>query len=203
MSISFPLTLPINIGTRNVSLKYETSVSVFKNPYNLRSTTYVHDGQQWIAEISMPMMNRDLAEEWTTFLLSLNGVEGTFWLWDTTVTEPRGVATGAPLVKGAGQTGQELLTDGWTPSTVNILRKGDYLQIGTSLYKLLKDVDSDGSGNATLDIFPKLREAYADNTSIIVDSPKGLFRLSTNNVTVHEIAPDKNYSISFTAVEAI
>jgi hypothetical protein len=42
---------------------------------------------------------------------------------------------------------------------------------------ILKDVNSDGAGNATLDLWPRLREPPADNSAIVVASPKGLFHL--------------------------
>lgn len=60
---------------------------------------------------------------------------------------------------------------------------GDYIQIGNRMHTLLKEVDSDTSGAATLQLYPSLREQPADGTPIITHSVKGLFRLSGNRRT--------------------
>ena len=60
-----------------------------------------------------------------------------------------------------------LITDGWTPSQTGILLTGDYIQLGTGLasrlHKVLADVNSDGGGNATFDIWPSTSAAYSEN----------------------------------------
>jgi hypothetical protein len=147
-------------------------------------------------------MTRNEAEEFNAFLISLMGQKGTFYLGDPLAEQPRGVASGSPLVKGATQTGNELLTDGWDTSVTGILLAGDYIQIGQRLYKLLEDADSDGSGNATLQIFPRLAESPADNETIITDSCVGIFRLTDNITPIYDLGIDRVYSIGFSCVEA-
>lgn len=135
------------------------------------------------ARISVPPMARADAEEWVASLLSLNGKEGSFYLGDPANKTPRGSPSGTPLVKGASQTGQDLITDGWTISITNILRKGDWIQIGTGsssrLHKMLLNANSDGLGESTLTLWPDLR-APADNAAIITSSPVGVFELVNN-----------------------
>jgi hypothetical protein len=116
------------------------------------------------------------------------------------------VATGTPVINGASQTGSELITDGWTADTTGILKAGDYIQLGTGstarLYKVLDDVDSDGSGNATFDIWPNLRSSPDDNATITVSNCKSVFRLTTN-VTDISINQASIYGLTFGAVEAL
>lgn len=87
-----------------------------------------------------------------------------------------GAQGGTPLVNGAGQTGSTLVTDGWSNST-KVLNKGDIIYLGslasgtavqqvnpqnrqpTGQYRyfvVTADVTSDGSGNASIPIYPAI-----------------------------------------------
>jgi hypothetical protein len=70
------------------------------------------------------------------------------------------------------------------------------------LHKVLKDVDSDSVGNATLDIFPRLRETVNYNTRINVQDPHGTFRLA-NNQRRYSVSNAGIYSIEFDFVEQL
>lgn len=187
MTITYPLSMPTTPGIKKFRMTARDVVAAPESPFTGGELVYDWQADWWEAEITLPPMQRAAAEEWVTFLLSLYGKKGTFLLGDPDATTPRGVATGTPLVKGASQSGIYLLTDGWTPSTTNILKKGDYVQIGSGssarLHKNLEDVTSDASGNATLTLFPRLRQypaAPADNAAITVSAAKGVFRLASN-----------------------
>ena len=213
MAISFPLTFPTVTGIASATLRKRSVVSVTGSPFTGIEQTQVFPGQWWEAEITLPpFTSRASFETWNTFLISLNGKEGTFLFGDPAGTSPRGVGTGTPLVKGASQSGGALITDGWTVSQTGILLAGDWFQLGsgssTRLYKVLTDANSDGSGNATFDIWPDLRgdQIPADNATIVVSSAKGLFRLSTNehNWDITGTASHKIYSgMTFPIMEAI
>ena len=143
--------------------------------------------------------------------VELNGIQISFEdLPITLIGDPdgqtaRGVATGTPLVKGASQLGNSLITDGWTPSITNILRAHDYIQLSsgltTNLHVNLNDVNSDGAGDATLDIWPDLRISPLDNDPIIVTSAKGIFRLLSNEFA-NQINTIKHHTVQFSAIEA-
>ncbi len=70
------------------------------------------------------------------------------------------------------------------------------------LHQIVQDVDSDGSGNATLDIWPRLRVSPADNDPIVVAGCQGVFRLASNQMPVN-IDEAKFHESSFTALEVI
>lgn len=205
MAYTYPLTFP-DIGIRSINIRAKTVVGASVSPFTGQQQVYKHQGQWWEMEVSMPPMKRDEAEQVASFLLKMNGKYGTFLLGDKANTAPRGVGTGSPLVKGSSQTGDQLLTDGWTSSTTGILKAGDWIQVGsgssTRLHKVLDDVNSDGSGNATLNIFPSIRTSPADNTVITVNSPKGIWRLSSNE-TDFSIDEASVYGITFACVEAL
>ena len=206
MAIAYPLALPTTTGIAKIRISANNVVGVSQSPFTAKQQVYKYTGQFWEAEISLPPMKRADAEYWISFLLKLNGSYGTFLLGDPNGATARGVATGTPLVKGASQTGSELITDGWTTSTTGILKAGDYIQLGSGadskLHKVLDDVNSNSSGEATLTLWPDLRSAPSDNASITVSGAKGVFRLSTNqqdwNVNEASI-----YGMTFPAREAL
>jgi hypothetical protein len=206
MPISYPLSLPTTAGIMRVRLVANDVVGVSQSPFTAVQQVYRYTGQFWEADITLPPMKRADAEYWISFLLKLNGPFGTFLMGDPNGATARGAATGTPLVNGAGQMGNELVTDGWTTSTTGILKAGDYIQLGTGatsrLYKVLDDVNSDGSGNATLTLWPDLRSAPADNAAITVSNTKTTFRLNSAQ-TSWDINEATIYGLTFGAREAL
>ncbi len=206
MPITYPLALPTTSGIMKVRLIANDVVGAVQSPFTAKQQIYRYTGQFWEADITLPPMKRADAEYWISFLLKLNGPYGTFLLGDPNGATPRGVATGTPRVNGAGQSGGELVTDGWTPDTTGILKAGDYIQIGVDLqadlYKVLDDVNSDASGNATLTLWPDLRTGYANDTIIYTTNTKGLFRL-TSSQAGWDINEAAIYGLTFGAREAL
>ena len=205
MAITYPVTFP-DIGIRAMTIRGNTIVGVSASPFTAQQQVYKHQGEWWEAEVTLPPMKRATAEQVSAFLLKMKGRYGTFLLGDPANTSPRGVGTGTPLVNGAGQTGSSLVTDGWTISTTGILKAGDWIQLGTgsstTLHKVLDDVDSDGSGNATLELFPRIRTSPSDDAAITVSSPKGIWRLASNQME-YSIDEAAVYGITFACIEAI
>jgi hypothetical protein len=206
MAITYPLSLPTVSGIMRVRFAANDVVGVVQSPFTASQQVYRYTGQFWEADITLPPMKRADAEYWISFLLKLNGPYGTFLLGDPNGATARGAATGTPLVNGDSQTGNELVTDGWTTSTTGILKAGDYIQLGAGatsrLYKVLDDVNSDGSGNATLTLWPDLRSAPSDNAAITVSSPKSVFRM-TSPQTSWDINEATLYGLTFGAREAL
>lgn len=202
MAITYPINLPSTPAPSEIRIAPRSIVAVAVSPFSGAQQAYQHQGQFWQADISLPPMRLETAAPWMAAFLQLNGRYGTFRLGNAAMRTPRGAATGTPLVKGASQTGQSLITDGWTAGVTGILKQGDYLQVEDRLYMVMVDANSDGSGNATLDIWPRLRSAPADNAAITVSNCKGLFRLTSNEMPwVHKSAGI--VELSFSAVEAI
>lgn len=205
MAISYPVTFPA-IGIRSMNIRARTVVGINTSPFTGQQQVYKHQGEWWEAEVTLPPMKRATAEQVAAFLIKMKGQYGTFLLGDPANTSPRGVGTGTPLVNGASQTGSSLVTDGWTVSTTGILKAGDWIQLGsgatTTLHKVLDDVNSDGSGNATIEIFPSLRSSPSDDAAITVSSPKGIWRLASNTME-WSIDEASVYGVTFACVEAL
>lgn len=209
MAETYPLALPTVTGIAKVRMVARDTVGVSASPFTGKQQVYRHPAQMWEADITLPAMKRDEAETWNAFLLRLRGQFGTFLLGDPNGATPRGSAAssaGTPRVRGANQTGDELNIDGLPISTTGYLKAGDYIQLGTAsdstLHKVLEDVNSNSSGQATLNLWPRVRTAPADNALITVSDAKGVFRLSSNE-SGWDINEASIYGVTFGAVEAL
>lgn len=202
MTISFPVTCPTTLKPSAVRWSSVTAVTISRSQTSYQTTKYEYDGEAWQIEVSYPPLTRAEAAPFHAFLASLRGQNGTFLFGDTLLGTPQGTATGTPRVNGANQNkSKELVTDGWSNNTL-VLKAGDFFQVDNSLYMVLADVTSNGSGQATIDIFPKAR-VHADNALLVTTNPKGVFRLATDETAVVEAPQNQFYNVSFRAVEDI
>ena len=206
MSISYPLSLPDTSTISAVTLFADNVTAVSQSQFSLSQQVFSHPGKLLRAEVVLKTMAQANAEVWVAFLVSLKGMEGTFLMGDPAGATPRGSVPGTPLVNGATQTGSSLITDGWTASQTGILKAGDWIQLGSGstarMYKILVDVDSDSSGDATLDIWPNLRTSPTDGATVVTSNCVSNFRLIDNS-TPWSINTAKHYGIVFSAMEAI
>jgi hypothetical protein len=83
-------------------------------------------------------------------------------------------------VNGGSQVGSTLVVDALPLSTANLLLPGDWVGIGMELKRVTAPLNSDGSGNGTLQFAPPLRASPLDNDGIIVNQPFGRFILSAS-----------------------
>lgn len=206
MTISYPLSLPATPYPAAVTLRARSAVGVSSSPFSYSQQVYAHQGQRWEADIDMPPMSESVADVWVAWLLSLNGQEGTFLMGDPAKLTHRGVGGGTPLVNGAGQTGQTLAIDGCPLSTNGWLVQGDMIQLGSgssaTLHKVLADANTNGSGEVTLDIWPRLRSSPNNNAAVVITGCVGRWRLASNESS-WSIGRAKRYGIQFVAVEAL
>lgn len=194
MAISYPLSLPTNIGMASIELRAKNTVAVSSSPFTYKQTVYAYDGQMWEADVTLPPMNRDDAESWIAFLMSLKGRFGTFLLNDPSATSVRGTATSATITGSAGDSSVTVTMSG-------TLKAGDYIQLGSASDATLHKVLADKSGSGTLEIWPKLRK---DRSSVSADltSASGVFRLASNE-TSWSVNDASFYGISFGATEVV
>jgi hypothetical protein len=164
----------------------------------------VQDWQQGMLEasVSYPPLTHVQAQTWIAFLMGLRGQANVFQIGDPLATAPQGSGAGTPAVNGDGQSGFTLVTTGWTPGASGVLLPGDWLQIGFRAYRNLLPVNADGSGNATLNIYPSLRETPADGDSLVLHNVQVLMRLKSNARKWSETAA-RVYGLQFDCREAL
>jgi hypothetical protein len=66
----------------------------------------------------------------------------------------------------------------------------------------MQDATANGSGQATLEIWPGLRESLIDNTALVSTNAKGIWRL-TSNVREWTLNIGQVYGLGIAAVEAL
>ena len=202
---SYPLTLPTATGVITQNFSLTRAVAVTTSPFTFQTQVHQHQGEFWRTVISLPPMLRANANIWLSFLLQLRGRRGTFKIGDQDAKTITGVATGTIRVNGASQTGNQVALDGFANSTNNVFKAGDYIQIGSYLYMVIEDVNSNSSGEANVKIEPALRssiETINDDTTVIYSNTTTLMRLDTNELGWQTDNVSK-YGISFSASEAL
>lgn len=178
-----------------------SNTQTFTSPLSKAVQTVEMPGAHWAFSFQLNSLNRIDADILRPWLARLRGASGRFYMHDMSRPTPRGIATGTPLVAGAGQGGTTLVTDGWTPNTAGILRAGDYFGVNGELKMLVLDAASNGAGVATLTFEPPLRSAPADNAVITTVKPTAVFKLDEDTVRWVTTAPVRD-SIAIAATEA-
>lgn len=184
MTISYPLALPTTRAPTRIDFRMENQTGESESPFSFTPQTFVWPADRWLASLAWGTMGRSDADDVEGFIAALRGREGSFLLGDPMRAAVLGTWLGqSPLVNGGSQTGYTLAIDGLTPTTTTGA-KGDYFQLGSGatsrLYRLTQGFTANGSGQATLDFWPRLRETPADNAALTLVSAKGLFKLNTN-----------------------
>jgi len=149
----------------------------FVSPFSGKVKTQEFPGSKWMATLIYEDWRRHEMQAYEAFLVSLRGSAGRFYLWNHARETPLGIATGTPLVNGAGQEGASLMTDGWTPNQAGILLGGDYIGVNDELKMVVDDADTDATGQATLSFEPPLRASPPDNDPVILTRPTARFLL--------------------------
>lgn len=194
MAITYPLALPTHTGIASIELHAVNAVAYSQSPFTFQGQAHAYSGEMWTADVSLPPMKRDDAEQWIAFLMSLRGQYGTFLLGDPNGVSAQGTATSATIT---GSTGDRSVTVAMTGT----LKAGDYFSLGTGsdqrFYKVL--VDQTNSG--TLEIWPALR-ANASSATADLTTPQGRFRLASSD-TNWSINDASFYGLTFGAIEAL
>lgn len=205
MTLSYPLSVPtVNVPSR-IRFRGASAVDENASPFTFEKQVYVHQGEQLSFEAALPPMSEDEAEQWVSFLLALNGKEGTFLMGPPGYTGPFGTWAGQlPVVHGPNQTGRSLAVDG----VLGFLAatRGTWIQVGSGssarLHKVLQNVTFDSGGAGTLDLWPRIVTAPADDAAVTLASPVGCFRLSSNDRD-WDIGEAMTFGISFAGRQEI
>ena len=201
MPFTFPISHPASPGFAEVRILGRTRVGVTESEFTLDQQVYEWEGERWEFDCVLPLMVRALAEQWVAFLLALRGPAGTFLLGPGGYANtPRGIPGGPVLINGPSQLGKTVNIKGMAATTGTFLA-GDFISFGVSverLYKVIKNATADGSGQATLDIWPRLKEATTDNDPVTATNPKGVFRLA--GAPEWNVNNAKHYGIQFRAI---
>ena len=204
MAISYPISIPAARAPSRVDIRARSTVGLSASPFTGSQQTYVHPGEVWEMDITLPPLVQSDAEKWVGFLLSLNGREGTFLMGDAAARR-QGNWAGSPVVSGSVVAGVKSIPMRGFSSGATV-KVGDWLQMwsgaSTHLHKVSQDATADSGGLLTLEIWPRTRGTLADGSGFVTSNAKGIWRLASN-VSQWSIAASQIYGIQFQAVEAL
>ena len=172
-----------------LSLRGQTGTLLLGDPNNTTPQGLIQDGSEWF--LAGGSWNED--GEW------LDDIS-----WEDTGED---LVFANPVVDGVQASGTSTLAlRGFSVSTSNIFRAGDYIQLGAAssatLHKVLVNASSDSNGDLSLEIWPAIRRATIDGEIVTYRDTKGVFRLSSNNQS-WSINDTSSYGIQFECMEAI
>ena len=176
-----PTVFPANLLPSEITFGLQSNTQVFRSPLTASIQTLRMPGAAWTGRATFTDLEAVEARVLQAFLTDLDGMNGRFYFGDFSLTEPRGAISGHTnqlRVRGANQTGSQLVVDGGVANLLNPFLPGDYVAFDTSLGRELKMVTSaghfNGAGVCTLNIAPNIRTSPADNTTVA-------YRLNTSN----------------------
>lgn len=189
MTVTFPVVIPIDYIDQ--ATFRESNLTGFNDSIFTGSREkQIFEGGWWNVDVRWAELSVEEAEDLGAILSSLRGAEGTCTLIDFLNRTPRGEAAsspGTPSVNGAGQIGYAVNIKGGPISVTNWLLRGSRIQIGPDtrprLHKVLTDVSTDVSGEATIDIWPALKAPVLDSDPISLTNPKLLLEMVDNDMS--------------------
>lgn len=198
--IDFPT---LDAAPAMITFSLTPNTQIFESPLNRTIQTMELPGARWNVECEFHGLTASDARMLKAWLARLRGMAGRFRYGDYSHRTPSGSAAGTPLVNGANQSGNTIVTDGWAASQPQLLHCGDYIGIGDELKIITQDSASDASGNATLVFEPPLRHSPPDNSAVIINFPKCIFRLADDDQDYISIDPERSPTVALKFAEVI
>lgn len=168
----YPITMPATPELEVVSLRLVRQTGVSTSQYTGKQQRSEGSFALWAATGALPELEGALeAGVWRSFFTQLRGRAGSFNFRFPGYTGPSTGYVGAiGVVAGASQTGTTLNTSGWANSAA-IFRDGDYFSVNGELKMVTEgDVNSDGTGLATINFEPALRTSPANLQALVITS---------------------------------
>ena len=185
MTITYPRDLPAGISFKGSRIRLDFHKSAFAAASRKTSRQSWDAGKtdRWTGVYTTPKLSNAQLKIFSAWQDAMIDDNGKFYAIDPDNTAPSLTVVGTPLVNGSSQTGGSLATDGWEVSKT-VMLAGERLQIEDQYYKLKEDVVTDGSGQATIEIMPKIRTSPANNAVITTTNPKMIAKLSNLENTI-------------------
>jgi hypothetical protein len=161
----------------------------FESPLTKTIQTMELPGARWAASFTLENLPDDDAAKLQSFLVKLRGQAGRFYMWNMARENPRGIATGTPLVNGASQSGITLAIDGCNPNITNWLLEGDYFEVNGELKMVTANCNTNESGQTAITFEPPLRSSPPDNAVITLTKPKCKMMLNDAEVSWNTRSP--------------
>ena len=193
--IEFP-----NIIPQSMTCGLSSNSKVFESVFNKSTSAVKFAGSSIVMSMTYDSLDRgetydyDEYNDLETFLFELDGMSGIAKIpLFYNVGAP---AKGTPVISVADQLGGSISTNGWNPNQL-VIKRGEFITINNELKKVMSNVMSDATGNATITIAPWLRSSPEVGTPIITENPYGLFRLTDDENQMDITAMNGGVTLSF------
>ena len=204
---SYPLTLPASPAFRSSRWTLKRVTAVSESPFTGQQQVYDYGYALWTVTLTLPPMLRPDAANWEAFMMKLHGRVGTFLLYDPDAKTPQGGVNTSATLNGAVSVGDYTISiDTNNANMTNVFKAGDYIQIGTAasakLYMIVDNANSNGAGEATVNIEPPIKVAASDGAAVNYTSAVGVFRMDSPDLgwDTNEVS---RYGITFSCTEAL
>ncbi len=186
------LDWPLDLRPGEQSFYIRTVSTRFENPLTGQVQVLERDAARWVSKLSLVRSELD-SRRLDAFLATLRGAVGHVFMPDFRRLKAKGSLAGSPQLDGG--VGTSLNLSGFTANATGVLKSGDLIQVSTGrTHIVLSDVDADGSGDATVNIAPRLREAVTVGP-LVTDNCRVRMRLADDDQT--ENATDARRLTSF------
>ncbi len=179
----------------------DTNVAIFRSPLNNSISTMDRDGEAWNLQMSYSGIEGSRRRILLAYLYKVNGAQHRMVIRDFGYALA-GAGGGTPLVNGGSQTGKSLVIDGGPSSQSGWLLAGDKISVAGLLHSVDADVNTDGGGNATILVSPRIFIAPNNNDAVEIDAPTNSFAMETSSLQVITHSPSIS-AVSFTATSAL
>ncbi len=191
---------PLDLRPLQQTFYIQTNTIRFESPLTGTVQVQERDGARWAASISFQRAQDD-TRRIEAFLAALSGPAGIILLPDFRRLAAKGSLAGAPqLASGSGTT---LSLTGFTPSAAGVLKAGDLIQTSQGrMHMVVQDVNADSSGNATVAIAPRLREAVAAG-ALITNNVCAYMRLVSDDSGKNQTSAQMLSRFDFDLIEVL
>lgn len=176
-----PIEIPaVLLRATSITWRMDTNHALAASPFSGHVQAQRGQLERWAFTMEIRRLTREEMQAAQGFFLALEASLNTFRMHDPAACQPLGVATGSPVLAATAASGARTLSiSGFTPSVSNILRAGDWIQIGDQLAKVVADVSSSATGTASVTIWPKVMVEVASGQPVVVREAKGIFRFTS------------------------
>ena len=148
----------------------ETNTAEFLSDLNMAVQHKAMPGARWRGVLTFTNRGREEGRQLKAFVMSLQGPSGRFDISPPDMDQ-QGTLLGSPVVSGGSQTGKTINTSGWTANQADLIKAGDYFEIGGELKICTADASSNASGLATISFVPPIRVSPAGGSAVVVSNP--------------------------------
>lgn len=186
-TIAYPSTDPFLLA--EVTWSLQRNLTQRRNPLTRRRTTIEHAGALWAVTIVYPNNNHADAAQIEAFWNRASDADDVVSLWHMARPVPRGTLQSNTTTAASASEGAS--TVNITATTGLTLLAGDMISLAltgaTQLVQVVSDITSSAGVMTGVQFVPPLVGAVANGAAVVVDKPRGLFRLEEPFVPAHYV----------------